>query len=312
MQGIYLAASLATVVFSATLVLSDSSSAQSVKDGIDAWQRSEHAQAVAIWRPLAENGDPDAAFNLGQAYRLGRGVPRDLVAAKMWLDRAASKGHVNAQTTLGLLLYQNGDYAAAARWLMAAAEQGEPRAMLAYGTALFNGQGVTQDRARARDFVRRAAAQGLQAANDALAEMDRLVPQEADRLAPQEETHANAAVAGEVDNGRLRPSLAGSPVSSPAGRSPTRKLPPRPADQIRPSGEWRVQLGAFAQRASAQALFKHLVASNSLLADKQLYLEPVGKLTRLQVGPFRSQFAASQACAALSTKGQPCMPVVGK
>ena len=46
-------------------------SAQSVKAGIDAWQNGNYAGAVAIWRPLAEKGDADAEFNLGQAYRLG-------------------------------------------------------------------------------------------------------------------------------------------------------------------------------------------------------------------------------------------------
>ena len=55
--------------------------------------------AVAIWRPLAEAGDADAAFNLGQAYRLGKGVPTDLAAAQTWFERAARKGHVDAQTT---------------------------------------------------------------------------------------------------------------------------------------------------------------------------------------------------------------------
>ena len=65
--------------------------------------------AVAIWRPLAEKGDADAAFNLGQAYRLGKGVPLDLAQAQTWLERAARKGHVDAQTTLGLLLFQNGN-----------------------------------------------------------------------------------------------------------------------------------------------------------------------------------------------------------
>ena len=63
-------------------------------------------RAVAIWRPLAEKGDADAAFNLGQAYRLGRGVPINLGAAKTWFERAADKGHLDAQTTLGLLLFR--------------------------------------------------------------------------------------------------------------------------------------------------------------------------------------------------------------
>src|SRR5438105_14275082 len=114
-------------------------SAQSVKAGIEAWQRADYAAAVAIWRPLAESGDADAQCNLGQAYRLGRGVPINLSAAKTWFERAASSGHLDAETTLGLLLFQNGEQGPGLKWLRQAAEQGEPRALLVYGTALYNG-----------------------------------------------------------------------------------------------------------------------------------------------------------------------------
>src|SRR6478735_7928828 len=114
-------------------------SAQSVKAGIAAWQKQDYSAAVAIWRPLAEKGDADAQFNLGQAYRLGRGV------SLTWLERAANSGHVDAETTLGLLLFQNGNHTGGLRWLKAAADKGEPRALLVYGTALFNGDSVPQD-----------------------------------------------------------------------------------------------------------------------------------------------------------------------
>src|SRR5260370_39166798 len=67
-------------------------SAQSVKAGIEAWQRSDYAAAVTIWRPLAESGDADAAFNLGQAYRLRRGGPPDLSAAANPVAPGAAKG----------------------------------------------------------------------------------------------------------------------------------------------------------------------------------------------------------------------------
>ena len=119
--------------------------AKSVTAGIDAWQKADYSAAVAIWRPLAEKGNADAQFNLGQAYRLGRGVPTNLATAKSWLEKAANQRHVDAETTLGLLLFQNGDQVPALKWLKMAADQGEPRAMLIYGTALVNGDSVTQD-----------------------------------------------------------------------------------------------------------------------------------------------------------------------
>jgi TPR repeat protein len=99
------------VLIGASLVWAAPASAQNVKAGIDAWQRGDYAGAVAIWRPLAEAGDPDASFNMGQAYRLGRGVLVDLGTAQTWLEQAARKDHVDAQTTLGLLLFQNGNQA---------------------------------------------------------------------------------------------------------------------------------------------------------------------------------------------------------
>ncbi|MGH6729884.1 MAG: tetratricopeptide repeat protein, partial [Sphingomicrobium sp.] len=110
--------------------------AQSVRTGIEAWQRADYATAIATWRPLAEAGDADAQFNLGQAYRLGRGVPINLAVAKTWFERSAGQGHVDAQTTLGLLLFQSNEQAEGIKWLSKAAEQGEARAMLIYGTAL--------------------------------------------------------------------------------------------------------------------------------------------------------------------------------
>src|SRR3954468_17574651 len=166
----YLVVALLAAVLAAPL------SAQSVKAGIDAWQRADYTGAVGIWRPLAEGGDADAQFNLGQAYRLGRGVPLDLSVAKIWFERAARSGHVDAETTLGLLIFQNGDRVGGLKWLKAAADQGEPRALLVYGTALFNGDGVPQDRVLAYALVSRAAAQGLEPAQETLAQLNQLIP----------------------------------------------------------------------------------------------------------------------------------------
>ena len=160
----------------ASLVWAAPASAQNVKAGIDAWQRGDYAGAVAIWRPLAEAGDPDASFNMGQAYRLGRGVLVDLGTAQTWLEQAARKDHTDAQTTLGLLLFQNGNQAEGLKWLKMGSEKGDPRAMLVYGTALFNGDGVAQDPVLGYAYVSRSAAQGLEPARNTLAQMDEIIP----------------------------------------------------------------------------------------------------------------------------------------
>ena len=85
---------------------------------------------------------------------------------------------VHAQTTLGLLLFQNGNRVAAMRWLKGAAEAGEPRALLLMGTALYNGDGIARDPVKAYAYVSRAAAQGLAPAQATLADMDAVMPLE--------------------------------------------------------------------------------------------------------------------------------------
>ena len=289
-------------------------SAQSVKAGIEAWQKSDYTAAVAIWRPLAEKGDADAQFNLGQAYRLGRGVPINLAAAQSWFERAADKGHVDAQTTLGLLLFQNGNHTGGMRWLKVASDQGEPRAMLVYGTALFNGDGVPQDPILGYAFVSRAAAQGLQAAKDTLGQLDQIMSVE-DRkkgvalalskakASPAPASKSPATKAAKLAPPKPAPSKPAQPVAVAAKPQP--KPPVQPA-AVPATGSWRIQLGAFSQRSSAEALFRKL---SGKLAGRQAYYIPAGAVTRLQVGPFESKAAAAAACRAM---GQACFPVPGK
>ena len=294
--------------------------AQSVKAGIEAWQKSDYSAAVAIWRPLAENGDADAAFNLGQAYRLGRGVPLNLGAAQSWFERAARKGHVDAETTLGLLLFQNGNQTGGMRWLKGAAEKGDARAMLVYGTALFNGDAVPQDPILGYAYVSRAAAQGLGPAKETLAQMDQVLPLE-DRKKGL--VLALAKVKAQAAKTESKPPPTKPEAAKPA--KPASKPPkpvetasvskPKAAPATSPSpekaakGAWRVQLGAFSQRGSAEALFRKL-SGNGALAGRQAFYVPAGAVTRLQVGPFESRASAQAACSAL--KGQACFPVAGK
>ena len=295
--------------------------AQSVRAGIDAWQRADYAGAVAIWRPLAERGDADAEFNLGQAYRLGRGVQTNLSAAKTWFERAANQGHVDAETTLGLLLFQNGDQAEGLKWLKKAAAKDEPRALLVYGTALVNGDGVAQDPVLGYAFVSRAAAKGLQPARDTLDQLDRLLPA-ADRKRGIEIARGLAKEVPPSASASAKPASAAVATKKP---QPPAKAPPKvlvhsePAAKAAPQaaaaaaptparGNWRIQLGAFSQRSNAEALYKKLSGKAVLDGRNPIYVA-AGAVTRLQVGPFESKSAAQAACNAL---GIACFPVPAK
>jgi TPR repeat protein len=275
-----------------------------VRTGIQAWQRADYSRAVEIWRPLAERGDADAAFNLGQAYRLGRGVPTNLAAAKTWFERAAAKGHLDAETTLGLMLFETGDRTGGIPWLRTAAERGEPRALLVFGTALFNGDGVKRDPLLGYAYVSRAAAQGLLPAQSTLEQLDQLLPLD------QRKKALSIAVA----KAKAAPPPASKRsvvVSKPANPKPMTK--PAPAVVASPAksgatGPWRIQLGAFSQRGSAEVLFRRV---STALPGKQPFYVAAGPVTRLQIGPFESRAAAASACRTLSGRGQACFPVAG-
>ena len=293
-------------------------SAQSVKAGIDAWQRSDYSGAVAIWRPLAEKGDADAEFNLGQAYRLGRGVPTNLAAAKTWFERAANQGHVDAETTLGLLFFQNGEQPDGLKWLRKAADQGEPRALLVYGTALVNGDSVTQDPVLGYAMVSRAAAQGLGPAKQTLDQLDHIMSL-ADRKravamarnlakgapAPTSKPAEPAPVHAAAAKPAAKAAAKGAPKAV-AEKAAATAAPSKPAPAA--SGAWRIQLGAFSQQGSAEALFQKL-SSKTALSGRHAFYVPVGAITRLQAGPFESKSAAQAACNAI---GVACFPVLGK
>ena len=290
------------VAIALLFLATEPASAQSVKAGIDAWQKADYSAAVAIWRPLAERGDADAQFNLGQAYRLGRGVPISLGQAKTWFERAAASGHLDAETTLGLLLFQNGDQTEGLKWLRRAAEADEPRALLVYGTALYNGDGVTQDRLLGYAYVSRAAASGLSPAKDTLAQLDQLMPA-SDRQKALVLAHVSPKT----------PAPAAAKARSPARSAQVKPAAPKPiatkpAPKPIASGAWRIQLGAFSQRGGAEAMYRR-VAGKAVLAGRSPFYVAAGGVTRLQVGPFASKAAAAAACGALGTA---CFPVPGK
>ena len=162
-----------------------------VKDGVDAWSRGDYDAAVAQWQGPAAKGDADAMFNMGQAYKLGRGVPKDLAKAEGLYARAAQKGHIRAADNYGILLFQTGRQAEALPWLNASSDRGEPRAMYILGIAAYNGDYAPKDMVRAYALMTRSAQTGLQQAITSLAAMNEAIPLDQRQQA--------VALAGEMD-----------------------------------------------------------------------------------------------------------------
>lgn len=211
-----------------------------VKAGVDAWSRGDYDAAIREWKAPADKGDSDAQFNLGQAYKLGRGVPQDLRKAEELFAKAAEQGHMPASDNYGLLLFQRGEHARALPYIASAADRGDPRAQYLLGLAYFNGENVTKDWVRAYALVSLAQRAGLPQAVPALAQMDKHIPleqrQQSVKLATQLDAAADANRARQmaaVDLGGSVPSVGASRATSmagpnfPAGSQPP-KVPPAP------------------------------------------------------------------------------------
>ena len=67
-----------------------------LEDADAAIKRRDYATALRLIRPLAEQGDANAQYNLGVFYDNGLGVPQDKVRAYMWLNLSAAQGREGA------------------------------------------------------------------------------------------------------------------------------------------------------------------------------------------------------------------------
>ena len=67
-----------------------------LEDADAALKRRDYATAVRLNRPLAEQGDANAQYNLGVFYDNGLGVPQDKVRAYMWFNLSAAQGREGA------------------------------------------------------------------------------------------------------------------------------------------------------------------------------------------------------------------------
>ena len=238
-----------------TALVTSAAASADVKAGVDAWSRGDYAAAVHQWEGPASVGDPDAMFNLAQAYRLGRGVPMDAAKAEALYAQAAAKGHLQAADTYGLMLFQDGRREAALPYIEDAARRGDPRSEYLLGIASFNGDILPKDWVKAYALLSMANAQGLPQATAALAQMDKNVPllqrQQAAGLAVQMQQQADAARGRELAAADLGAGLSSGPQARrpvpPAVAAPA----PRPASKVAVSPSLAAALSALAEAREA-------------------------------------------------------------
>jgi len=284
-----------------------------VKAGVDRWMRGDYAGAIAQWRPLADAGNADAQFNLGQAYKLGRGVPANAGLAQSWYQKAARQGHEQAQVNVGLLLYNGGRKQEALPWIRKGAELGDPRAQYILGTELFNGDLVSKDWPRAYALMLRAADGGVPPAADNLKAMERFIPADQRRQGVAlAQSMGRPAGPGGMKTNVFSSAAVAVPTPRPApgkaaGPAPRRPVPAPAAASA--GGRWRVQLGAFGSAGGAQRAWAGLKGKVGAFGSLQPNYVAAGAVTRLQAGPLANRAAADRVCAAAKAAGAACFPV---
>ena len=135
-----------------------------LNEGRDALRKQDFATAAKELRPLAERGNAEAQYRIGQMYDFGKGYPQDKAQAIVWFRKAAAQNHADAQQKLGVI-YSTGDGvkqddAQAVAWFRKAATLGQPTAQYNLGLLYAKGQGVKKDYEQAIAWWRKSAAQG--------------------------------------------------------------------------------------------------------------------------------------------------------
>ncbi len=158
MKGIFLFAVILNVLLGTPAVAD-------FAKGLAAAERGDYTTALKEWRPLAEQGNPDAQYNLGIMYRHGEGVTQDYKVASQWFKLAAEQGNASAQSNLGAM-YDQGlgvtrDSNVAFEWFKLAAEKGNNYSLFILGEMYQQGRGVIRDPIRAHMWWNIAASEEL-------------------------------------------------------------------------------------------------------------------------------------------------------
>ncbi|MFB3844170.1 MAG: tetratricopeptide repeat protein [Candidatus Cloacimonadaceae bacterium] len=112
----------------------------------------------------AQQGEPVAQYQLGEAYYYGKGLPKDYKEAVKWFRMAAEKGVSAAQCALGKC-YKNGegvpqDYKEALKYFRLSAQTNNPEAQYYLGMMNYAGIGLPVNYKEGVKWFRQSAENG--------------------------------------------------------------------------------------------------------------------------------------------------------
>ncbi len=236
--------------------------------GLDAYLAGDYTTAMRIWRPLADQGDVVAAFNIGVLYAQGMGVGRDPREASRWYRRAAEAGYAPAQFNLGSAYMEGVGVAAdkqqAVEWWRKAAANNHPQALFNLATLYYRGDGVQRDETKAVALYRKAADLGDQRARQVLDRMEGKAigatgspGRAAPTASPAEQAGSPSTPTTEAVTPKpsgAKPNKNQMTKAAPEGAVPASAADSQELDWIRaqPADNFTIQVFAFADEQSAR------------------------------------------------------------
>lgn len=92
-----------TIVFGMCLVFSCAAYADDLTDANKFLQNKSYPQALELYKKLAQAGNAEAQFHLGEMYLYGEGVSVDSTQAEQWFQAASKVGSKDADAALVLM-----------------------------------------------------------------------------------------------------------------------------------------------------------------------------------------------------------------
>ncbi|MDU0355021.1 tetratricopeptide repeat protein [Paraglaciecola aquimarina] len=132
------------------LVCISSSANADFEKGLVAYAANDIPLAFEEFSSAAEDGDPNAQFNLGLMHEQGLGTQKNDEKALVWYKKSATLGNMFAQYNVGVF-YENGkgtevDFAQANAWYRKAVLQGDGLATGNLGMLYLRGDGVAENK----------------------------------------------------------------------------------------------------------------------------------------------------------------------
>lgn len=131
----------------------------------------DEPKAFKLFKNAARSGNPNAMYQTAVCYDAGIGCRHDELKAGMWYEKAALTGDALAMYRLGILYFQNGGEEEAFYWISKSAENNVVEGMYSTGLFYLRGSGVERDPEKGREWIEKAAEQGMSEAKNLLKEL---------------------------------------------------------------------------------------------------------------------------------------------